>query len=244
MALTKSQIRYRRSRMALNNAKNRKLQKRIGRYKPNQIYRYTQLQNMYKANINVSTGAATSYNPTSTITYLDCTSTNITADSSFAMFFKFSDLVQYATFGSLYDSYRIDKIEVTIGGTVSDQPALGSAANLLVAPQQVWYVVDTDDANVLANLTEMYEYSAAKCIYILQNQTKKITIKPQIAYAAYGAGAFTQYATKQSPWIDCAYPDVQHYGLKVILPCPKSTTYAGQSVTVMTKYFMSFKSVK
>lgn len=219
------------------------LRRAVARFNPNQLYSYIQKQNYLLANMNVSTGATTYYNPTSSVSYFGSSGTNVLNDACFACTFKLSDLVQATTFTALYDQYRISKIKVIIGRTANMQP-VGNATQALTFPsQQLWYVVDTDDASTPGSLSVIQEYAKAQCRNVLEDKEVHISWKPSCADALY-AGAFTSYGNRVSPWIDCSSPSVEHYGLKLCIPCPINTTFAEQNFTIRTVYYVDFKNVR
>lgn len=222
----------------------RKVLRQGTKYNPNQIYSYIQKQNMKLANVNVSTGAVTYYNPTSTVSYFGSSTTNVLNDACFAMSFKLSDLVQATTFTGLYDQYRITKVKVIIGRTANQQ-GIGNAAQAVSFPsQQLWWVVDVDDASVPANLSVIQEYSKCKCRNMLEDKEVHISFKPHCADALYSGGVFSSYGNRTSPWIDVASPSVEHYGLKLCIPCPIGTVFAEQNFTIRTEYYLDFKNVR
>lgn len=210
----------------------------------NTVYNYTQLQCMKFSNVSVGTGATVYQNPTSTVTYIGSTAANVLNDSCFAMYFTLNDCIQASTFTALYDQYRIDKVQVIIGRTNNQQSAGNSTQNLTFPSQQLWYVVDHDDATVLTSLTDIMQYQGAQCKNIMDNGEVKITFKPRIAVAAYAAGVFTSFSNQSAGWIDAASPTVQHFGLKLVIPCPINVTFAEMNFTVRTKLWLSFKSVR
>lgn len=210
-----------------------------------QVYRYTQMNNVPLANINLTTGSTIFQNPTATVTYIGANNTNVTTDMVFGFIFKLSDCVQSSTFTSLYDQYRIHKIELVIRRTVNDQPAVSASNNLVISPQQIWYVTDFDDNTVSGlNLTALQQYAGVKCKSSMENGDIRIKFRPHIATPAYAGGVFTSFANTQSPWIDSASAGVEHYGVKACIPCPLSTTVAQQSYTVTAKYWLEFKNVR
>lgn len=208
------------------------------------IRTYNQVFAANRTNINVSTGASTWGNPTSTVSFAGCTSNNITSDPMFAMFFTLADMPQSSTFTALYDVYRINEINVTFTPTQYPQTGLTSSSNMLNVPDStLWYCVDVDDAGVVSPLSALQEYESVKHV---TNTGKPFTIKiiPHVAQAAYGAGAFTSYSNTKSPWIDCASSAVQHYGLKFGMGCPIHATWGLPSFTIYVNYNVSFRGVR
>jgi len=215
-------------------------------FSPTQIYRFEQLLVANISNINVSTGASTYNNPTASVCYFGHTSTNVTTDAMFAQFFTLADVPQYATFTALFDQYRIARIEWIVGCTQNTANQASASQSTTYPSQQLWYVVDEDDAGVVSPLTSLMEYARVKCVTGLNTLGKEYTVSftPHVAVASYGGGAFTSYNNVASPWIDCGSTTVQHYGLKFGIPCPINTTFAQQNYTCRLKYYLEFKNVR
>jgi hypothetical protein len=208
------------------------------------VRRVIQMTNAPRANINVSTGATSYNNPTSSATFIASASGNVTSDACFAMFHTLSDLPQYTSWTAVFDSYRIVEIETTfIPNYQSDSTLVTTAQALTMPAQQLWYVVDLDDAQVVSPLTSIMEYENARCIDINSPRPVTVKYKPHVALSAY-SGSFTSYANSLSSWIDCGSPTVQYYGLKFGIPCPIVVSFAVPSFSVVCKYVVEFRSVR
>jgi hypothetical protein len=214
-------------------------------YKTDAIVRtFNQTTCANRTNINCSTGATTFGNPTSSVSYVACTSGNITSDSMFAMFFTLADVPQASTFTALFDAYRINDITVIFTPTQAPSTALTSSANMLNVPDPTfWYAVDVDDAGVVAPLTALMEIEAVKAVPYT-GKPFRIKFKPHIAEAAYASGVFTSFSNSKETWIDCASSAVQHYGLKFGFGCPINTTWGLPTYSVIVNYNISFRGVR
>lgn len=74
-------------------------------------------------------------------------------------------------------------------------------------------------------------------------QTRIFT--PRIAVQAYKAtGTTIGFTTKSYQWIDCAYPDVVHYGIKYWLPSTGGVTTGICSMLPIITYYVKFQSVR
>jgi hypothetical protein len=198
---------------------------------------------MNKANINISTGATTYNNPTSSACYYGSGATNVTNDPMAASFFTLADMPQSSTFTALFDQYRIDNIAVTFTPTLTGNTNLESASNQLVLPDySFWYTVDLDDASVVSPLTALMEYEGAQRV-VFTGKPFTVEWVPHAALAAY-SGAFTSYSNVKSPWIDCASASVQHYGLKWGCPCPISIVASIPSYSITVAFRVSFRGVR
>jgi hypothetical protein len=208
----------------------------------NLVRTFTQVINMNKTNINVSTGGATYTNVPGSITCFGSGSSNTTADPCFGTYFQLNDIPQAATFTSLFDQYRIDKITVVFTPNLAITGIFSAANALLLTPPQLWYAIDYDNASVIAPLTSLMEYEGVRMVQAQDGKPITITFKPRAALAAY-AGAFTSYANVGNMWIDCANTTVQHYGVKWGIPCPVSTSFVPTSWSANVEYTISFRGV-
>ncbi len=109
-----------------------------------------------------------------------------------------------AGFSAVFDEYRIDMIEVFI------QPVGLTEITNNANYGQFVSVIDIDDAGTPSSLADLCDYNSA----VVSNCTvgHYHRWKPTYAVATY-QGAFTAYSVGTG-FIDCAYPSVQHYGIK------------------------------
>lgn len=127
--------------------------------------------------------------------------------------FTLSQLPNVGEFTTLFDTYRINKIVLTI------EPAMES--NQMTSPQLIsrkWLRVvhDYDDANVLANENQYFEYANMKSYDCLK--AAKIVLYPKIARQIFNGALTTAYGQEGKVWLDSASPDVPHYGIKMFIP--------------------------
>jgi len=120
--------------------------------------------------------------------------------------FTLADVDDYASWTAVFDQYRITSIECYI----SPQGSNSNHAN----DGKLTTVVDYDDAASLTGQKAL-DYSNAVTSSMLSNQYRHFV--PHAADAFYNTGAaFTAFGNVPAPWIDCAYPSVPHYGLKLL----------------------------
>jgi hypothetical protein len=211
----------------------------------NIIRRFVQMTNAVKANINISTGATTYNNPTSSATFVASGGTNVTADPMFAMFFTLGDIPQSTTWTAVFDQYRITEISVSFIPNHYQAYGVSASAEIAGPPAlQFWYAVDLDDASVVSPLTTLMEYESVRCHTFNGCRPMTVTWKPRIATAAYAGLPFTSYANTADQWIDCSSPAVQYYGLKYGFPCPNNTNSSFPALSVVCTYKIEFKSVR
>lgn len=161
-----------------------------------------------------------------------------TSELDGAFKFLLSDLDQFSSFTALYDQYKICKIVLKFypNANVAQVTAPGTHVygNILTA-------IDHDDATTVS-LANIRQYSTCKEYPFYKSFTRVIV--PHVAVAAYTSGAFNNYANMTNQWIDCNSPNVEHYGLKYVVPATGTTQTDLPQWTVVGYYYIAFKNVR
>lgn len=134
----------------------------------------------------------------------DAFNTSTTVPTYFAQNFTLgSNLNNYAAYTALFDEYKIDMVEAWM-----TPPGLASAASTVRGEYSS--AVDYDDANTPSTVATVSDKQNSLTTTIDQAHYHKFV--PKFAVAAY-SGTFASYSS-DTGWLDCASPNVQHYGLK------------------------------
>lgn len=142
------------------------------------------------------------YSTTMVLSALSFT-TSTSAATYVAISFKLSDFAASTEYRSLFDEYRFDFCEGWLEPSIVMSPSAGSVSSCSA--------VDLDDANVPANFGDV---AARQGCCLSETGTGHYhKWKPCVAVALWN-GAFTSFGSEPAPWIDCASPDVIHFGLK------------------------------
>jgi len=153
--------------------------------------------------------------------------------------FALNDLDQVTTFTALFDAYRIDKVMITFFPVMNvNQVAAGN--NGLATP--FYTAIDHDDTSSLGSVAAIRQY--ATCQENISYDRVKRSVFPKVAQSVFRTtvATFGFSEPDRSPWIDCAYPDVAHYGIRTIMG---STGTAGTAVyNVSCRYLLSFKNTR
>jgi hypothetical protein len=116
--------------------------------------------------------------------------------------FSLSDFLGATSLTSVFDQYRFDQIEcwleVSNPNAVAQYPQVSSA-------------VDLDDATTPTAIGQVFDHIGAVTGVGVGGHYHRF--RPHMALATY-SGAFTSYANIPAGWVDCASPNVQHYGFK------------------------------
>jgi len=142
--------------------------------------------------------------------------------------FLVSSLDNFSSLSAVYDQYMIHLIEVLIQPQVSETLPTNSVGDYCTA-------VDIDDATAPTTYVQLAAYSSA--------QSSRGTLShfhrwvPEFAVSAY-SGAFTSFASTKG-WVDCASPNVQHYGLKGV----SDASSVVQTYIAYIKYHVLFRAI-
>jgi len=151
------------------------------------------------------------------------------ADGLYAYIFAGTDIGDFSSFSSVFDQYRIDRIEVQIM-SASQPPFNGNS--LQFAPLVA--AVDFDDSTIPANWQEVANYSNA--IVLPPGRSKTIKFSPRFDV---GAGTSVVPARVSTGWLDCSYGNIGHYGLKIAV---LQSTSTNQSFWyLICRYTVSFR---
>lgn len=157
-----------------------------------------------------------------------------TADYSNAYVFKLSDLPNYTEFTSLYDQYRITFVKFYI--YFQADPLVNMTAGSFIG--RVYTALDFDDSVVPS------ESDIQQMRYVRMHRpfgVIKRGLKPRCLNMMYNDGITTAYSlANRKVWLDCANPNITHYGLKVYINKPSGTYHV--TATVQAKFYVQFKS--
>lgn len=178
---------------------------------------------------------------------------NAPAGSSFpySMAFTFNDVGNLTEFTSLFDRYMITGVKVffhLISNPDVDttQAAVGAVPSIQVYPR-LWYATDKDDAS-LTTLAQLKEYGNVKCRVLRPNSVTAVYIPyPKVATQVNQTSGAVSAGVGKPQWLDCGYPNVNHYGLKFALDFGSITpTGASQMfrVRLEAKYYFKCKDVR
>lgn len=161
------------------------------------------------------------------------------ATVGFSIYFQLKDIPQYVTYQALFDMYRIVKVKLIfkpmlpVADIVTDQA-------LLATPQFFFTTLDFDDVAVPGTLDVIRDYQHARDRPFYRQFS--IELVPRIAVATYASGVFTAFGNQHAGYIDIAYPDVQHYGVKGVLSA--TTALRAQGWSVYAEYIIDFKNIR
>lgn len=126
--------------------------------------------------------------------------------------FNLAQLPSSSDFSNLYDQYRITHVQFRFKLRIDPS---AQTAGTAIWPT-LYYVRDHDDAASISSLNDLKEYSKCKQVALSPMRWTVINIKPSILDTMFRNTGQTTFVSKPAykQWIDMAYTDVAHYGLK------------------------------
>lgn len=160
----------------------------------------------------------------------------ITASSSGdvagALTLSLGSLTASGDFTALFDSYKITYVKWFFLPQ-GDVTSLGSAPGLFIT------AVDYDDDNVPARV-DLLQYPGRKIVR--GDRPFTVGYRPKIASSVYRPGTLAGYSPTTA-WIDAAYTDVSHYGLKYVWTPQNNSTYI-QKYDVYATVYVKMRNVR
>lgn len=154
----------------------------------------------------------------------------------------------YTELTSLFDTYKLDRIEVFYTCSQTGSQSVGTAAQFYLPGCA--YVVDTDDANS-TSCAELQQY--AQCKYTQfggdtpSGLMKLADFKPSLQQAVYTTGTTVAGQAPAHIWLDAANADVRHYGFKMALDTLVNSSSVNQIYYMLNfqiRYHMKFKGLR
>ena len=170
--------------------------------------------------------------------------------------FSLDQIYSYSEFTTLFDKYRLDKVDVYIQMITNPDAQLvtnvtaGTNVNAATAYinsnnwyPKMWYINDHDDS-ATTTIAAIKERVGVKCCVLKPNVVKKITVKPAVAVQIYRTATTTGYGPKWGQYIDMSNTNVPHYGLKTVID-PLGLDPSGTfSFRYECKYYFTCKDVQ
>lgn len=133
-------------------------------------------------------------------------------DVPFALQFRMGDVAGATDFQNLFDKYKITSAKIKV------QTTLNVAQQNTVPLPFIDYVADKDDWTP-STPADFREKMGVKTKYFTSSRPAiTMGVKPVPAAEVYNSATFTGYAVPgRAPFINMAYSDVPHYGIKGII---------------------------
>jgi hypothetical protein len=156
------------------------------------------------------------------------------ADQGYNQIYILSSLPGATEFTSLYDHYKIDKVEVTFVLDMADG-ALNTTTlypRLIIAP-------DWNDSSAPIVEDDVLQYQQAAVFQFSGvNREFTFTVKPKVANTVFRTAVTSAYQIAPASWLDTAYSDVPHYGIKFFLANYNTTSFGATVIRQYVRYHL------
>lgn len=125
-------------------------------------------------------------------------------------YFSLNNITTTSDFTSLFDRYKIVGVKYRI--YYHQNSADVSGGQLL---PMIQYSIDNDDAAAPSSIASITSRGDCKTKILGGQQYISLYIRPKVATTAFQSGVSSAYAVDKAKWINSAYPNVEHYGIKV-----------------------------
>jgi len=162
--------------------------------------------------------------------------------------FQISDVPQIASYASLFEYYKIDKMVITFRYKTAGKPANYIANPLNIQMFQeinptILFKVDHNDA-VSQSVADLKLSARTKEKQLTNAQPNfTITLKPALQSEAYKSLTASTYIPKWNQWLTTEDTTVPHYGLKMNIQCPVPNPNMDYgSLEIQKKMYFSVKN--
>ena len=141
------------------------------------------------------------------LTYSGTTTQTTVQDTLGAYAFDMSSVPGFSDLATVFDQYKIEAVSISF----SPQTVFTDSTSTYNAPR-LYTVIDYDDASAPTSLSVLRQYGTA--VVTAPNKGVTRTLCPRQALLAYQGIATSGYVNSEASWVDVAYSQVQHYGVK------------------------------
>jgi len=153
--------------------------------------------------------------------------------------FEVGDLDGWSNMSSLFDQYRVDRVDVLLKPT-SNSLSLNLATSPNQASPDLYVVVDRDDSTALTSNAQLRQYE--NCRVMSSYQGIRVNFIPSITPAYYQSGSFVGYGIEESRWLDVASSAIPHYGIKFGVEALQTSSTSRFAWNVVCYLHISFRS--
>lgn len=179
-------------------------------------------------------------NQLSTTRLFEATSVNATNAGNYgaAYSFNISSLPDVTDFTTLFDQYKLNKVEFTLIPNITSND-MNPVSTYYEMPN-VHTVIDRDDDSAITSLTSLMQYPSYR--RTRGHQVHKRTFVPALAQTIFKTASTTGTAQKAPMWLDLTDTTVPHFGLKLFIDQTNASTNIKYRLYI--KYWLQFKGVR
>ena len=163
------------------------------------------------------------------------------AELFFGGFFKLSDVVVPADFTSLFDQYKITGVQYVYYPDITEND-WGVTGNGNVRPA-LYASFDPDDADS-TTLEQIRQRSDCRRLDAFRKQTFWIKCRPTVAVNFRQDAMVQVNGGPYNGWIDLVNTNVAHFGLKLVMSIPPSSSTQPFKWRVTARYYFKCKGVR
>lgn len=173
---------------------------------------------------------------------------SIASDNIFALTPQLADLPNSSEFTTLYDQYKIKKVIYRIEKPFTNNSLDSSGSvvgNTYTTNKFIRVVHDYDGGTLPTSENQFFEYDNMKSYSACGVKPIRITLYPKVLNSVFlnDTATNTAIAVAKPQWLDVAYPNVKHYGLKLF--CPQlASTGNSQFLRIIATYIIQCKNTR
>lgn len=160
-----------------------------------------------------------------------------TTDYFSSLTFSLASIPNVGDFTSLFDQYKITKVELFWKLAVDPSAQTSSSSQW----PTLYYVNDHDDSTPFTSINQMRECNKMRFKVLRPFRYAKTIIKPAVLSEIYRSAVSTSYVPKWNQWVDMVHTDVPHYGVKYAFDYFSNLSYV---VQIRAKYHISFRHTR
>lgn len=162
----------------------------------------------------------------------------------FGMEFRADQLPNWSAFNALYDQYMITKIVIRLIPMLNVNNVQPTAGTSLFNPGIIATIIDTDDGTAPTALAQLEQYQSYQSQPIISTKTIQRVFVPGVDSTALASGgAVVNAVNKKLQWLDCAYGNIAHFGMKIYLDAYANAN-APANYQVQGFMYIKFRNVR
>jgi len=159
------------------------------------------------------------------------------ADQGYGFDFTLQSLPAFADFTGLYDAYCIDRVEVTWElSTVGTGATQSSSIMPIVLAWPDYDNVTPPSLSATQQIAQLERLQLSEA-----RPSFRRAIIPRLTLGTAGAVANIGVTSSPHQWVDMAYPNVNHYGVKFFIKNLNTLTVASTGATVAVSFRYHFR---
>lgn len=161
------------------------------------------------------------------------------AVTSGGKYFMLSDVPNSSEFSSLFDVYRIAKVEIRL---LFNANIIGIQAGVPYNPVRYATVIDYNSAGTLASLDDAREFRTCQIKTFPFEPEERRNIVPRFVSVVENSSSSVVAGGSETGWLNTSVTNIPHYGLRYFVE-QLASPYTG-AFSIEAVYHLEFKEVK